>query len=145
MKKCLGCGETVKEYNKLYCSHKCGVNHRTKKRIRVDENFRLSRNEYFKKWYQKNKERQFNNIKRYYKNHKKKCIVRIGVYRNHRDKIYEMFEHKCCKCNAIENLEIHHLDHSTKRDWRHVKEQLDNVLLLCRDCHRKEHRLSMDD
>jgi hypothetical protein len=57
------------------------------------------------------------------------------------------FADKCCvKCGAVENLEIHHKDRSTKvshRFWSWRAERRDEELrkceVRCHDCHVKQH------
>lgn len=40
---------------------------------------------------------------------------------------------KCINCGGIENLEIHHKDHD------HNNNELNNLELFCKSCHRREH------
>jgi transposase-like protein len=52
----------------------------------------------------------------------------------------EFFEYKCCKCNLSEwmnepiSLELHHIDRNSQNN------SLDNLTILCANCHSLEHR-----
>ena len=46
---------------------------------------------------------------------------------------------KCEKCKSSKNLEVHHLHYKTL-----FKEKPRDLLLLCRDCHSKEHNKYLD-
>lgn len=53
-----------------------------------------------------------------------------------RDKIAERYGWRCWICGGIENLEVHH-----KVPWKYCKDNSDdNLILLCRTCHRILHR-----
>ena len=53
----------------------------------------------------------------------------------------EKADNKCDECGSIVNLQVHHKD-PLKGEARHnnKKNQLDNLIVLCKDCHLKEHR-----
>jgi len=48
-------------------------------------------------------------------------------------KVYAHFNGKCSKCQGEENLHIHHLD------LNHNNSNIDNLILLCKFCHRLVH------
>jgi hypothetical protein len=48
---------------------------------------------------------------------------------------------KCERCGSVFNLQAHHKRYP--KDWRHTT--LDMLKVLCRRCHRKEHRIRGDD
>ena len=89
---------------------------------------REKRKKQFKEWYEKNKERQFINLKRYYYQNKEKHKIRTETIRiAKRINWYEKQGNKCNKCPSTEYLEIHHLKYTLNpEDWE----------LLCRNCHR---------
>jgi len=49
--------------------------------------------------------------------------------------------HKCCKCGKTYNLEVHHKRYYVNGQSIIGKElnHLDSLMLLCEDCHQKEH------
>lgn len=62
----------------------------------------------------------------------------------------ELFGGKCLKCgivdSAISIYDFHHLDKSKKEgnirfgnSWENVLKQIEGCILLCSNCHRKEH------
>ena len=55
----------------------------------------------------------------------------IGIYK--RLKKESMDELKCEICNSTKFLEVHHKDHNRENN------ELDNLILLCKSCHKKEH------
>ena len=55
----------------------------------------------------------------------------IGIYK--RIKLDSMEELKCEYCESIKNLEVHHKDHNRNNN------ELENLILLCKSCHKKEH------
>lgn len=48
--------------------------------------------------------------------------------------IYYLYNNKCNNCNEINNLHIHHIDKNRSNN------SLENLLLVCRNCHYKLHR-----
>ncbi len=42
--------------------------------------------------------------------------------------------HKCVKCKSEKNLDVHH------KHYNHDKLSLNDLITLCRKCHKKEHR-----
>lgn len=74
-------------------------------------------------------------------------------YHRERFKIICMLGGECEQCHTVENLEIHHIHgHDLAkgrptaeriRDWKQGLME-DNLLLLCYDCHKKEHSKPKD-
>jgi len=97
----------------------------------------IKRREYFKKYPEKFKQKKeyINNyIKKYFKNedNHKKYLIRQKDYRNLRKKLINLY--KSCKfCNSKEKLELHHKNYEGEGN-------LDNIIVLCRKCHKKLHR-----
>lgn len=73
------------------------------------------RKKHYKKWYKKNK----NKIKAH------------NYAFNHRKEIMESLGNCCFCCGATEKLHIHHINYTNN---------LEDMLLLCLDCHAKQHR-----
>ena len=53
---------------------------------------------------------------------------------NKRDKVLIKYKHCCCYCGSTNILEIHHLDNNCKNN------NIDNLILLCKNCHTKTHK-----
>lgn len=51
--------------------------------------------------------------------------------------ILECFENKCSKCSSTKNLQVHHLNYNNIGN-----EGGNDVIILCRKCHKKEHGIS---
>jgi len=138
MRLCKNCQKNIDDYRRdaIYCSKNCGVIYRKKIYTRTNKKYRDKRSEYFKKWYKKNKERQKKNCLDYYKKHKEKHVERGYVNRVLKIEFLKK-NNKCSRCKSKENLEIHHIDYNKENRGN-------NILVLCRDCHRKEHRLKID-
>ena len=47
-------------------------------------------------------------------------------------------EEKCCICKSKDNLEPHHIIHTTKYD--ELYNSIDNVVVMCPDCHHNYHQ-----
>ena len=47
-------------------------------------------------------------------------------------------EEKCCICKSKDNLEPHHIIHTTKYD--DLYNSIDNVVVMCHDCHHNYHQ-----
>ena len=49
--------------------------------------------------------------------------------------------HHCEGCEETRYLEVHHIEHLERFEARHnsPKNRQDNLKVLCRDCHEKEH------
>lgn len=125
--------------NAIYCSKACRSNLHNKRMIRTDENFRLKRNQYFKNWYAKNKEKHKKVCLNYYKTNREKWAIRRHANKVLKKEVFLKFDNKCNRCGCDKNLEMHHLNYDVKDGFiaAHFSDQIE---LLCRDCHRKEHR-----
>lgn len=78
------------------------------------------------------------------------CITRIRRYRNKKRGI-EYLGGKCIKCGfngCMSAFDFHHVDWEDKdfaisqcgnKSWFILKKELDKCILLCANCHRKEH------
>ena len=110
-----------------------------------DKESQRKRNYYLKnkKIYIKNaalfKKKNPEKIKEYSKKYRKKYPNKISEWQNERTKeIYRHFNMKCCMCNynKIPALQLHHkTKKERKRDWFKKNYNLDNLLLLCANCH----------
>ena len=77
-----------------------------------------------------------------------------SYYHRERAKIIKKLGGKCLKCGRIENLEIHHIRNGHKEicsgagrltrlfEW---KKNMDNLSLLCYNCHKVYHFLVRED
>jgi len=119
----------LKRTNTIYKEEKMTQMKRVMMGFLIPEEEREKQKINFKQWYQKNKEKHIANCKENNKKCKKHQIrVRTN---NHRKDIIKLLGSKCRKCNSNENIEIHHLNYNIP----------DKVEILCRDCHRRDHRL----
>lgn len=71
--------------------------------------------------------------------------IKNNLQRESRRKfLYEQKGEKCCQCGSTENLEFDHINPSLKTSRQSflsmgletIKEQLDNIQVLCHDCHK---------
>lgn len=53
-----------------------------------------------------------------------------------RDKVYKKYNNQCSVCESKERLEIHHIKEYSKGG----RTELENLKLLCVDCHAEEHK-----
>lgn len=66
---------------------------------------------------------------------KKKSSNRVPIPKKLKEQVYEKYKNSCSHCSGKENLEIHHIiPYSVCK-----KHEIDNLLLLCFDCHHEEH------
>lgn len=56
------------------------------------------------------------------------------TWRKKRDELFEERGKKCEKCGSEENITVHHLTYE-----RFGHEWLCDLMVLCEDCHKKEH------
>lgn len=106
-----------------------------------------------KEWYRdyalKNKEKRH----QYYLHNKEKMIINATKWRNENTErnieiqrkyrcenyleVYKKYDNKCLECGTLENLSIHHIDHSGKSN--NPNNKIENLQLLCFQCHGKIH------
>lgn len=135
-------------YKQYYQTHKKECIERAEKRRlknRDNPNFIERQKQYMKKWYEKNKGKQLDRMKKYYYKNKEKQNIR-SFHNCYKTKLLELIKKsgrpidKCEKCGSTENLELHHLDYKLNLSVNKLIESVTKVRLLCRNCHRKEHR-----
>lgn len=150
--------------NKYYRKNRLKI---LKKKKKYDnENRELIRYQY-KKWYQRNKEKKIEQTKLYYLNHKEKYREYNKKYRKRlREQLYaydfarrgrtkyyriekspylKWRKNFCELCGFdidIRALDVHHIDSLLKGT---EKDNKDNVLTLCKNCHLLVHLLSRND
>jgi len=127
--------------------------------MRTDKQ-RKEHREYMREWlisyprgikYKKSQKKyQKEHYKKYYNEHykelKDKYGLGAGTIMRYGFKtalfIYEKFDRKCVKCDSVDDLTIHHLDHKG-RNYIEQKlkpnNSLDNLILICRKCHGSIH------
>lgn len=99
---------------------------------------------YVREWYKRNKDKQIESNRVYKKKEKQK-------YHDYRSTL------KCSKCgeNHPSCLDFHHINPLEKEKTVHeliqngysfdrIKEEIDKCLVLCANCHRKEHWIQND-
>lgn len=60
-----------------------------------------------------------------------------------REKVFQVRGHKCEKCGSEEIIQVHHPKYITGRKaWEY---STDEVIVLCRKCHREVHGLTEDN
>jgi len=156
IKRCEFCNKEfeAERISKKYCSKKCSdlaYYYRNKDKIlkRVKEyrlkhldKIREKSKERFKKWYEKNKAKQSNWAKKYNKENsellREKRYFRGFAYKYLREKLLKKFNYRCSMCGAKKtdnkidrNLQIHHKKYT---------KNINDCIVLCKDCHRKIHR-----
>ncbi len=101
-----------------------------------------------RKWREKNKEK----IKQDYQQNKNgiKTCKKLRSQKKRLLYIEEKLQLKCCRCpeNHVSCLEFHHLDPSKKEgnissmikhSWAKTKKEMEKCIILCSNCHKKEH------
>jgi len=104
---------------------------------RDNKEFRKKKNDYFKKYYQTHKERQFELVKADYHKNKNKWRQRrfISLYR---ELILDILPKTCFLCGRLGIKEIHHESYNQTMKKSLLKEYCKNLRGFCsRDCHRK--------
>lgn len=104
--------------------------------------YREMRSQLFRNWYVKNKKSHNKYMKDYIKQNKKKHGLRGYANTVLKDEIYVKYGSKCAECGSTKNLEIHHFNYETKPGKIHAH-SIDQVILWCRSCHRKNHRQTL--
>ena len=63
-----------------------------------------------------------------------KDYLKSDHWKNTRDRVAEYWGHRCAVCNSPDNVQVHH------RTYEHIgQERMQDLILLCDDCHRKFH------
>jgi len=157
MPKCIQCNKLFEEglaFNK-FCSRACQRSYysnqyyhknekeRNKQRVRNRKRYysiiiknpilinKLRQN--MRGWYLKNKEKHIKKVMEYSKKnyYKYKEKYKIRQYTSKKFRLEMIKQYKSCqKCGSKKNLELHHIHYSRKRE---------DLMLLCRVCHNKEH------
>ncbi len=54
---------------------------------------------------------------------------------------------RCVRCGEpkVEKLIVHHIDGSRKLGFKIMNNNLDNLITVCKPCHAKEHKQTIDD
>jgi 5-methylcytosine-specific restriction endonuclease McrA len=73
-----------------------------------------------------------------YKAHKKQYEEYLSStkWRTKRKEVFAARGEKCEKCTSTTSLQIHHLTYENV-----FNEKLEDLQILCRSCHKKEHRI----
>jgi len=58
-------------------------------------------------------------------------------FNGNREIVLERDGHKCMRCDSTENIGVHHIDKTGKKD--NPNHSLDNLITLCNNCHSQEH------
>jgi len=159
--KCVICKKDLpKEANKnrKYCSKRCNdkayyLNNK-QKCLKRAENWKKNNPEKSKKihkkafdeWKKKNPKRYKELMKKNYENNKQKWKSRRCA-NYHKREIFKIKGKKCQKCGTKTNLKIHHLDYIWKKEEFagkkgkiNLKLNIHKLQLLCKNCHKKEHK-----
>lgn len=115
------------------------VENKGTKKLKMPRANKEKNREYFKKWYQANKEKQYRRIKE----RQQKIRKWLGEYKK---------TLKCELCNEshVACLDFHHKDPNEKeaslsmiymKGWsiERIKKEIDKCQVLCSNCHRKLH------
>lgn len=157
VKNCKLCGSEFKEggtrFPKVFCSLTCRTRFNSKKRYyrnRDNPEERLRRKETMAKWYQQNKERQYENVKRDRTRNKSKWNMRrwTAIYKA---QLFVLHGSKCFDCGETIVLQLHHKSYDlppfplSNHPSELEKQKKINFLfsiteLLCKKCHRLRHR-----
>ena len=136
---CIRCNNERLLYGKIRLCNSCYVSLRTHERTvkgLITEAQRKKKNKYSREYYVKNKKVFGSYAREYYKKNKRKYKSRDITNRN-REIVLSKFKYKCVECPKKSPLEIHHLKYDLD-----FEEIIKNVVVYCRTCHRKKHRLS---
>jgi 5-methylcytosine-specific restriction endonuclease McrA len=92
--------------------------------------------------------------KRYYQKNKNKLNLEskennLRLRCEKKNFIIESLGSKCCECGTTNDLEIDHINPGLKKDrkslyacsWERIKDEMDNLQLLCNECHHKKSQL----
>lgn len=84
---------------------------------------------YSKEWRKKNPNKVKEHNKNYSEVNKERLKLRNYAYKMLREKMLKDIG-KCQICNSKYDLQLHHISYKSNKD---------NLILLCRSCHRKKH------
>jgi len=70
-----------------------------------------------------------------FKSNEKHRLWKGGISREFSQKKFNSLKTKCSICENTKNLCIHHIDRNPKNNV------LENITILCRSCHQKEHKI----
>ena len=65
-----------------------------------------------------------------------KEFLNSTLWKEKRQWIIEQAKFKCERCGCFENLQVHHLNYINVGN-----EGKEDVIVLCKDCHKKEHEV----
>lgn len=150
--KCIICGSTEHVFKRKLICKKCYDNAQCKicgskenvhrKVMLCDKCYQRN---YSKKYYEEHKNDIKNNSKKnYYNNHEKNLEYRKKYrekiqFDDNRQKALERANNKCEICGSKKDLIVHHKD-KKGRGSKIKNNSLDNLIVLCKSCHIKEHR-----
>jgi hypothetical protein len=120
---CMVCGKLKQHHAKGLCAN---CYHQTDKW-----------NNYFKIYHKSYRQTEKNKAyrKTYEHTPKRKTYGNIiSFHENYRNELLKKVNNKCSKCSSDKELEIHH------KKYVHGKEGLQYVVILCKKCHRAEHK-----
>ena len=71
-------------------------------------------------------------------------------WKNKKQEILEHYNNKCCLCESVNSLDIHHLcyliDETTPvEEWCNKGEDARSLVVLCRDCHSHIHNVKQEE
>lgn len=132
IKDCNTCGREERIHVRGMCLN-CYNSKKQKVRARkglISEETREKKKKIFREWYENNKDKHKQHMKKYAANNKHKLDVRRADGFK-REEILNKFNNECVDCQSNNNLELHHKDYEDNKE----------VIVLCRACHGKRHRL----
>ncbi len=122
--------------------------------------------EYKREWYLKNKKRMAERAKRRYQENREAILARVKLWhmenrervrhykRKHKDKVrfsgnrelvLARDNNRCRVCESEHQLVVHHIDGTNNRDKMNANNHPDNLLTLCRKCHKELHNRQDED
>ena len=64
-------------------------------------------------------------------------FLRTRYWKNLRERVFKERGRKCERCNRTTYLQVHHLTYE-----RRGRERMEDLEILCRDCHKQEHNIT---
>ena len=103
--------------------------------------------EYDKKYYQENKVRKNAQSKKWAEKNYEKALSIWNKSKNKRrfsglrEKVLKRDNYKCvvCKNKKSKSIVVHHLDETENRKRMNANNTMENLVVLCRSCHRSVH------